>query len=156
MDCSQPGSPVHVILQAGILQWIARPSSWESSWPRDPPDPEIKTAPLESPALADRFFNTGATWEPRGTFTFVIASSPPGPQFLHLWNGDKHICLSEQISIVKIMTNEIQSPWEDTKHDFKIYTILNLQLMFLKLLNSYSPGLLSSKSNWQLLFQCSF
>ena len=58
-------------------------------------------------------------------------------------------------TLVKIMTDEIQSSQEDTKHDFKIYTVLNLQLMFLKLLNSYSPGL-SIKSNWQLLFHALF
>ena len=32
MDCSPPGSSVHGILQTRILQWIAVPSSWGSSW----------------------------------------------------------------------------------------------------------------------------
>ena len=31
MDCSPPGSSVHVILQARILKWVAMPSSRESS-----------------------------------------------------------------------------------------------------------------------------
>ena len=35
MDCSPPGSPVHGILQARILEWVAMPSSRKSSWPRD-------------------------------------------------------------------------------------------------------------------------
>ena len=35
MDCSLSGSSVHGILQARILQWVAVPSSRESSWPRD-------------------------------------------------------------------------------------------------------------------------
>ena len=35
MDCSLPGSSVHGILQAGILEWIAMASSRGSSWPRD-------------------------------------------------------------------------------------------------------------------------
>ena len=35
MDCSLPGSSVHGILQARILQWVAMPSSRGSSWPRD-------------------------------------------------------------------------------------------------------------------------
>ena len=35
MDCSQPGSSVHRILQAIILEWVAMPSSRESSWPSD-------------------------------------------------------------------------------------------------------------------------
>ena len=35
MDCSPPGSSVHGILQARILEWVAMPSSRRSSWPRD-------------------------------------------------------------------------------------------------------------------------
>ena len=42
MDCSLPGSSVHRIFQARILEWAAVPS------PGDPPDPGIKPA---SPAL---------------------------------------------------------------------------------------------------------
>ena len=35
MDCSPPGSSVHGILQARILEWVATPSSGGSSQPRD-------------------------------------------------------------------------------------------------------------------------
>ena len=35
MDCSPPGSSVHGILQARILEWVSMPSSRGSSWPRD-------------------------------------------------------------------------------------------------------------------------
>jgi len=35
MDWSLPGSSIHGILQAGILEWVATPSSKGSSWPRD-------------------------------------------------------------------------------------------------------------------------
>ena len=35
MDCSLPGSSVHRILQARILEWVAMPSSRGSSQPRD-------------------------------------------------------------------------------------------------------------------------
>ena len=35
MDCSPPGSSVHGILQARILEWVAMPSSRGSSPPRD-------------------------------------------------------------------------------------------------------------------------
>ena len=34
-DCSPPGSSVHGILQARTLEWVAMPSSWGSSCPRD-------------------------------------------------------------------------------------------------------------------------
>ena len=57
MDCSLPGSSVHRILQARILEWVAMLSSrgifliWRSN------------ACLLSPALADGFFTTSTTWE---------------------------------------------------------------------------------------------
>ena len=35
MGCSLPGSSVHGVLQARIPEWVAMPSSRESSWPRD-------------------------------------------------------------------------------------------------------------------------
>ena len=35
MDWSLPGSPVHGVLQARILEWVAMPSSKGSSWPRN-------------------------------------------------------------------------------------------------------------------------
>ena len=53
LDCSPPGSSVHRILQARILEWIAMPSSRGSSQPTS----------LISPALAGGFFTTMATWE---------------------------------------------------------------------------------------------
>ena len=34
-DCNPPGSSVHGILQARILEWVASPFSRGSSWPRD-------------------------------------------------------------------------------------------------------------------------
>ena len=35
MDCSLPGSSVHVNFQAKILEWVAMPSTKVSSQPRD-------------------------------------------------------------------------------------------------------------------------
>ena len=35
MDCSPPGSSIHGILQARILEWVSMPSSKGSSQPRD-------------------------------------------------------------------------------------------------------------------------
>ena len=49
MDCSRPGSSVHGIFQARILEWVAIFSSG------DLPAPEIE---LKSPALASGFFTT--------------------------------------------------------------------------------------------------
>ena len=35
MDCSLPGSSVHGILQARVLEWVAISFSWWSSWSKD-------------------------------------------------------------------------------------------------------------------------
>ena len=35
VDCNLPGSSVHGIFQARILEWVAMPSFWGSSQPRD-------------------------------------------------------------------------------------------------------------------------
>ena len=52
MDCSLPGSSVHGILQARLLEWVAMPFSKGSSWPRD------QTMSLWSPTLAGGLFTT--------------------------------------------------------------------------------------------------
>ena len=50
MDCGPPGSSVHGILQARILEWVAISFSRGSSRPRD------QTTSFASPALAGGFF----------------------------------------------------------------------------------------------------
>ena len=57
MNCSPPGSSVHGILQARILEWVTMPSS------RDCPHPKIEPSSLTSPAWAGRFFTNSATRE---------------------------------------------------------------------------------------------
>ena len=52
-----PGSSVHGILQARILQWVAIPP------PGVLADPGIKPMSPESPELAGEFFTTSAVWE---------------------------------------------------------------------------------------------
>ena len=54
MDCSPPGSSVHVILQARILEWVAIPCLRESSPPRDQ---------TQVSCIAGRFFTVSATRE---------------------------------------------------------------------------------------------
>ena len=55
MDYNLPGSSVHGVLPAIILEWIAIPSS------RDLSNPGIEPVSLTSPALAGGFFTTSAT-----------------------------------------------------------------------------------------------
>ena len=57
-DCSPPGSSVHGILQARILEWLPWPP------PGDLPDPGIEPTSLMPPALAGGLFTTSATRGP--------------------------------------------------------------------------------------------
>jgi len=54
MDCSPPGSCLHGILQARILEWVAIPFSRGSSWPRDR---------TQVSCIAGGFFTVWATGE---------------------------------------------------------------------------------------------
>ena len=53
MDCSLPGSSVHGILQARILEWVAISSSRVSSQPR------VKSVSFTFPVMAGKFFTHG-------------------------------------------------------------------------------------------------
>ena len=54
MDCSLPGSSIHGILQATVLEWVAISFSRGSSWPRDR---------TQVSHIAGRHFNLWATRE---------------------------------------------------------------------------------------------
>ena len=56
LDNRLPGSSVHGILQARILEWIAMPSSRGSSQPRD------QTRVFYVSCIGRRFFTTSSTW----------------------------------------------------------------------------------------------
>ena len=59
MDSSPPGSSVHGLPTARILEWVAISFSRVSSWPRDP------TCEPVSSALSGRFFTTKPLGEPQ-------------------------------------------------------------------------------------------
>ena len=63
LECSPPGSCVHGILQAGLLEWFAVPSSRGPSQPRD------RTLVSH---IAGRFFTIWATREARQTLRYWI------------------------------------------------------------------------------------
>ena len=52
-------APIHGILQARILEWVA------ISFSRDLPNPGIEPASLMSPVLAGGFSTTSTTWQAR-------------------------------------------------------------------------------------------
>ena len=57
MDCSPPGSSVHGVFLARILEWVAMPSSGGSSQARD------RTHISYISCIAGGFFTIWATWE---------------------------------------------------------------------------------------------
>ena len=59
MNCSPPGSSVHGISQARILEWVAFPPTG------DLPDPGIEAVLFVSHALAGRFLNMEPSGKPR-------------------------------------------------------------------------------------------
>ena len=65
MNCSPPGSSVHGILQARLLEWVTAPSSRFSQ--------HLESASLNSPSLAGGFF----TRSPQ--IHFLILNSMPFP-----------------------------------------------------------------------------
>ena len=70
MDCSLPGSSVHEILEARILEWLPLLP------PGDLPDPGMDPMSLVSPAMAGRFFTTEPpekpSISPKGNSTSVL------------------------------------------------------------------------------------
>ena len=66
MDCSKPGSSVHGILQARILEWVAISYSRGSSQPRG--------WTCVSPALAGRFFSTEPSGKPH-VYVYIYINS---------------------------------------------------------------------------------
>ena len=63
MDCSPPGSSVHGILQARILEWVAMPSFRAYSQPRD----RIQVSVLQADSLLS---------EPPGRLSIYIVTDP--------------------------------------------------------------------------------
>ena len=63
MDCSPPGSSVHGVIQAGILEWFAILLSRGSSWLRD------KT---QVSCIAGRFFTGWATREAWNYYVILL------------------------------------------------------------------------------------
>ena len=61
-ECSPPGSSVHGILQARIVEWVACPP------PGDLPHPGIETESLASPALEVDSLPAKPSGKPKGYF----------------------------------------------------------------------------------------
>ena len=66
MDCSLPGSSVHGILQARILEWVSIPFSRGSFWSQDQ---------IQVSHIASRFFTVWATREIPPTVKVLVTQS---------------------------------------------------------------------------------
>ena len=142
MDCSPPGSSVHGILQARILEWLPCPP------PGDSPHPGTEPESLTSPVLAGRFFTTSATWEVQFsavaqsclTLCNPIDCSMLGlplhhqlPEFTQahvLWVGDTiqrfHPLSSPSLPILNLSQHQGLLKWVSFSH--QVAKVLELQL----------------------------
>ena len=91
MDCSLPGSSVHGILQARILEWVAIPFSRGSSWPRDW---------TQVSCIAGRFFTIRATgpW-----WTLGPANSK------NLWDQTGHMNIMQDLQTFRDLWSRFSS-----------------------------------------------
>ena len=116
MDCSLPGSSVRGILQARVLEWVAMPSSSESSPPRD------QTTSSVAPALQ----------------TDSLSLSHHGSQFLsHLATNE--LCGSESekdnnFFWVSHLQNEVLFFYEKNATGIFMRITLNLQISLVEIL----------------------
>ena len=84
MDCSRPGSSVHGILQARILEWIAIPSSRGSSQSRiEPGFPAMKTDSLPSEPPGNEIVQFSSVAQSCPTLCDPVNCSTPGLPLHH-------------------------------------------------------------------------
>ena len=96
MDCSPPGSSVHEILQARILEWVAMPSS------RRPSHSGIYPVSM-SPALVGKFFTTRATWQVHMCVCCAVLDGSGVQLFATPWTVAHQAPLSMGLLQVKIL-----------------------------------------------------
>ena len=106
-DCSPPGSSVHRISQARILERFTFPSSRGSSWPRD------RTVSLAAPALEENPMDWGA-WQA------AVQGFTKSQTWLSIWAHYKNTLSSQSIlcSLSPRGTTWIRAPgvgWNHTK-----------------------------------------
>ena len=102
MNCSPPGSSLHGILQARILQWVAISSSRGSSWPRSNPHVSCGSC------IGRQILYHWATWKPNtdGGEAHFSWNEPEGVLFALLNRTSK------LLHILKC-TCAVLAPWED-------------------------------------------
>ena len=102
MDCSPPGSSVHGILQARMLEWVAVPS------PGDLPDPGIKSRSLALQADSLLSEPPGKPWQYRAMLEKQTWARLPGFQRLRL-SLTIQAALSTRLNF-PLLTSPMRSP----------------------------------------------
>ena len=115
MDCSPPGSSVHGILQAGILEWIALLSSRGSSWPR------VWTQVSCGSCTAGGFFTTELPGKPWSTWKYIYILMLPILKFklnvLKMIFSDLKIIIIRTIFFVLCLTWHLLETYESACAD---------------------------------------
>ena len=101
MDCRPPGSSVHGILQARILEWVAMPSS--GVFQTQGLNPHL----LLSLTLAGGFFTTSVTWEVSNYHPIAEIKFFVGLDFFSV-NSFKVSSLSHPRNTISVCKNQIQ------------------------------------------------
>ena len=128
-DCSPPGSPVHGVLPARILEWVSTPSSRESSWPAN--------WTLIS-CIAGRFFTHWTTWEAQFTcrilqlwvtwvgccYRQAHQSSPPREDLWSWWYWVRQLTWPGSFLLLKILQVK-------AKQTFTFYTVSTFRFCLL-------------------------
>ena len=99
MDCSLPGSSVHGILQARILEWVAIPFSRGSFQPKDP---------TRVSCIAGRFFTV---WVTREALFFILLFAKSGNS--NFWNKEGNSMVN---TCTKMILTETTSPLISQRH----------------------------------------
>ena len=131
MDCSPPGSSVHGIFQAKILEWIAISFSRGSSGPRDW---------TWVSCTAGRFFTIWATRESQGRKVKVLF-------YQNYWNKSRTLChIPSQKSHLRGKKRKHVTSFGEWKHVLGEKSIVaatgqksGLIMMFMKLWHSSAP-----------------
>ena len=106
MHCSLPGSPVHEVFQARILQWVAISFSMGSSWPRD------QTHVSSVSCIAGGFFTCWAIKEEIHYKYNQKLKSDFQKKLIQGRNLEEDILLLEAESSLTMMANDVSSDQE--------------------------------------------
>ena len=84
MDCSPWGFSIHGTLQARILEWVAKPFSRGTSWPRDL---------TQVSCIVSRFFTIWASWPRKSSAYLFIINEYVYYKYLFLTVLNLHCCI---------------------------------------------------------------